>query len=189
MEYINADFEGKLEIPVELFTKSGREEMIDNLKNLDRNVATTVDLTIGATWRAGSSALDYKRFAEAGEKQYINGEVNPYYNEYSHQHANIHFSEHVGNGAISGSARAASEFLYQFPVYTAEDLIRRTVPGGEPYGKYQPYSFSPNASGGIFDSFEDIGISSGIIDRRQKYNYNKTEFEQKFNQWKNENYN
>jgi len=42
MEYINADFEGKLEIPVELFTKSGREEMIDNLKNLDRNVATTI---------------------------------------------------------------------------------------------------------------------------------------------------
>ena len=42
MEYINSDFEGKLEIPVELFTKSGRAEMIDNLKNLDRNVATTI---------------------------------------------------------------------------------------------------------------------------------------------------
>lgn len=44
----------------------------------------------------------------------------------------------------------------------------------------------PGASGGLIDSFEDIGISSGMIDRRQQYNYNKVEFEQQFNQWKNE---
>ena len=51
-------------------------------------------------------------------------------------------------------------------------------------GQYQPYLWS--ADGWIKDSFEDIGISSGIIDRRQQYNYNKSEFEQQFNKWKNE---
>ena len=41
----------------------------------------------------------------------------------------------------------------------------------------------------LIDSFEDIGISSGIIDRRYKYKYNKIEFERQFNRWKNEYHN
>ena len=32
----------------------------------------------------------------------------------------------------------------------------------------------------------DPDIPSGIINRRQEYNYNKVMFEQQFNQWKNE---
>ena len=110
-------------------------------------------------------------------------------NKYSHQQSNIHYQEHVGNGLISGVARAASEILYQFPVYTADDVIRRIVPGGKKEGDYQPYNLMPDASGGIIDSFEDIGISSGIIDRRYKYKYNKIEFERQFNRWKNEYHN
>ena len=51
-------------------------------------------------------------------------------------------------------------------------------------GQYQPYLW--NADGGIKDSFEDIGISSGIKDVRQETGYNKAEFEQQFNKWKNE---
>ena len=69
-------------------------------------------------------------------------------------------------------------------MYTAEDIGTRVQTGNQYRGKYQPYLW--NSDGGIKDSLEDIGISSGIIDRRQKYNYNKVEFEQQFNQWKNE---
>ncbi len=71
-------------------------------------------------WRAGSAALDYKGFAEVGEDP-----NSKYYNEYSHQQSNIHYQETVGNGLISGTARAVSEFLYQFPMYSAEDIGKR----------------------------------------------------------------
>jgi len=69
-------------------------------------------------------------------------------------------------------------------MYTAEDIGTRVQTDNQDRGKYQPYLW--NSDGGIKDSFEDIGISSGIINRRQEYNYNKVEFEQQFNQWKNE---
>jgi hypothetical protein len=150
-----------------------------NIKNLPENLGKTLDATVGATWRAGSTAFDYKGFAGAGEDP-----NSKYHNEYSHQQSNIHFQEQVGNGLISGTARAASEFLYQFPMYTAKDVGKRIETGNERAGQYQPYLW--NSKGGIKDSFEDIGISSGIIDRRQEYNYNQVEFEQQFNQWKNE---
>ncbi len=61
------------------------------------------------------------------------------YNKYSHQQSNIHYQEHVGNGLISGVARAVSEFLYQFPVYTVEDLIGKRIQTKNDKGKYQPY--------------------------------------------------
>ena len=151
------------------------------INNLPENIGKTLNVTIGAAYRAGSTALDYKGFAEASEDP-----DSKYYNKYSHQQSNIHYQETVGNGLISGVARAASEFLYQFPMYTVEDVGKRVVPGGDPKGKYQPYNPMPGARGGILDSFEDIGISSGAIDRREDYNYDRRKFEQQLNQWKNE---
>ncbi|MDA9573818.1 hypothetical protein N9R48_02715 [Rickettsiales bacterium] len=83
----------------------------------------------GEFWGQGKNGVrprySYKGFAENAERKYIDGKLNRYHNKYSHQQSNIHYQETVGNGLISGVARAASEFLYQFPVYTVEDLITR----------------------------------------------------------------
>ena len=173
-QFINADFEGGMSVPTAIFTEKGREGIKDAYKNFGGNTKTVLDKTAGSTWRAGSSALTYKAFAEENEKT----------DQWAHQKANIHYQEYVGNGLISGTARALSEFLYQFPLYTSKDLYS-VVTTGE-HGQYQPYSLSQKANGGIIDSFEDIGISSGIKDVRQETGYNKAEFEQQFNKWKNE---
>jgi len=184
IDFTNADFKGTLSIPTDLITESGRVRVKDAINNLPENIGKTLNVTIGAAYRAGSTALDYKGFAENAEKKYIDGKLNRYHNKYSHQQSNIHYQETVGNGLISGVARAASEFLYQFPIYTVEDIGKRIQTNNKRGGRYRPYLW--NSKGGIKDSFEDIGISSGIVNRRQEYNYNKVMFEQQFNKWKNE---
>ena len=67
IDFTNADFEGTLSIPIDLLSKSGRAKVKDAFENFPENLGKTLDVTAGATWRAGSAALDYKGFAEAGE--------------------------------------------------------------------------------------------------------------------------
>jgi hypothetical protein len=75
------------------------------------------------------------------------------YNPSAHEDAARNYGAYVGNPIVAGSARAISEFLYQFPKYTIEDALSR-LSTGEP-GKYQPYRWS-HANGGILDSMQDI---------------------------------
>lgn len=52
IDFTNADFEGTLSVPVELFTESGRARMKDAFENLGRNLATA---TTGAIFNATDS--------------------------------------------------------------------------------------------------------------------------------------
>jgi hypothetical protein len=175
MEYINADFEGKLEIPMQLFTKSGRAEMIDNLKNLDRNLGKTVDLTIGATARGvigiGMSKDAFANYDKVIEEVKIsqgygnhqmdeiishiekNLDKYPNFDEFTHQKAAYKYGAYVDNPAIAALFRTAGE-AGQFVYYSADDLTRRIVAGGEKQGMYQPYGLK--SPGGIYDSMRDI---------------------------------
>ena len=176
-EYINSDFEAELQIPMQLFTKSGRAEMIDNLKNLDRNVVKTVDLTIGATARGvigvGMSKDAFANYDKVIEevkisqgygnhqmdkiREYIDDNLDEYpnFDEFSHQKAAYKYGAYVDNPAIAALFRTAGE-TGQFVYYSADDLTKRILPGGEKQGMYQPYGFSDDAPGGFKDSIQDI---------------------------------
>ena len=53
--------------------------MKDAINNLLKNLEITLNATIGAVYRAGSTALDYKGFAEKCREKYIDGKLNRYY--------------------------------------------------------------------------------------------------------------
>ena len=92
-----------------------------------------------------SRALDYEQFRDSAFD-------NEAIDAYSHEKAAWDYGNYVGNPYVAGAARTFSEFLYQFPVYTAEDVYSRVVDGTP--GTYQPYTL--DGPGGILDSFSDI---------------------------------
>ena len=68
--------------------------------------------------------------------------------------SNIYFrAAYVGNLAIAGLFRVLGE-TGQFVYYSADDITRRIIPGGESQGMYQPYGFETR--GGFKDSRDDI---------------------------------
>ena len=68
--------------------------------------------------------------------------------------SNIYFrAAYVGNPAIAGLFRVLGE-TGQFVYYSADDITRRIIPGGEKQGMYQPYGFETR--GGLKDSRDDI---------------------------------
>jgi len=87
-----------------------------------------------------------KARAEKGEKAGKN------YDPDSHQKAAWDYGNYVGNEKVAGVARTISEFAYQFPWFTVEDVVSR-IKDNKP-GDYQPWSI--NGPGGIKDSFQDI---------------------------------
>ena len=69
--------------------------------------------------------------------------------------SNIYFrAAHEGNPAIAGLFRVLGE-TGQFVYYSADDITRRIIPGGEKQGMYKPYGFL-NENGGLIDSRNDI---------------------------------
>ena len=89
-----------------------------------------------------TKAKELEQWAEAQE------DIDPY----AHEKAAWEYGNYVGNPFVAAIERSASEFIYQFPMYTYQDLYSRYKTGEK--GKYQPYLW--NAPGGIRDSFYDI---------------------------------
>ena len=97
-------------------------------------------------------AVDIEKIVELKERAESGEEKGPNYDPDSHQKAAWDYGNYVGNEKVAGVARTLSEFLYQFPMYTAKDAASR-IKYDKP-GKYQPWSI--NGPGGIKDSFQDI---------------------------------
>ena len=81
--------------------------------------------------------------------------IKPNFDEFSHQKAAYEYGAYVDNPAIAALFRTAGE-AGQFVYYSADDLTKRILPGGEKQGMYQPYGFSDDAPGGFKDSIQDI---------------------------------
>jgi hypothetical protein len=78
----------------------------------------------------------------------------PNFDDFAHQKVAYKYGAYVGNPAIAGLFRILGE-TGQFVYYSADDITRRIIPGGEKQGMYQPYGFL-NENGGLIDSRNDI---------------------------------
>ncbi len=117
----------------------------------------------GAVWAGGSYIVDVGRsigrsvnpvaiyrFAQNASDREDTGSPT------AHEHSAFGYGQYVNNKAVAQTVRTVSEFVFQFPVYTTQDLFSRAFLGGA--GPYQPYMWSTE-NGGILDSFHDIGIT------------------------------
>ena len=77
-------------------------------------------------------------------------------NPAAHEHSAFSYGQYVDNKGVAQTVRTVSEFAFQFPAYTVQDMFSRVFFGKA--GPYQPYLWSPE-NGGILDSFHDIGIT------------------------------
>jgi hypothetical protein len=108
----------------------------------DPKKAKIVQQIIAATKAANyKKMIMYSEFAEEGD------------DPLSHQKAAETAGNEIGDPDIAAAARTMSEFLYQFPMYSYQD-IESLLTTGE-HGQYQPYIFSEE-NGGILDSINDI---------------------------------
>ena len=84
--------------------------------------------------------------------------------------SSIYFrAAYVGNPVIAGLSRVLGE-TGQFVYYSADDITRRIIPGGEKQGMYQPYGFSDKVPGGFKDSLQDIkNVIDGANSRFKNY--------------------
>jgi hypothetical protein len=97
---------------------------------------------------ATSRALDFNTIRYLSNRAETNEGIDPF----AHQKAAWDYGYHVGNATIAGIARTASEFVWQFPTYTALSVYSRVIKGEG--GEYWPWTVS--GPGGIADSLQDI---------------------------------
>ncbi|MCP3888581.1 MAG: hypothetical protein GY702_06865 [Desulfobulbaceae bacterium] len=109
---------------------------------------TPAQSDIDAELRAINRATDLSVINKLEQRAFASESYDPY----SHEKAAWNWGRYVDDPGVAKYMRGASEFLYQFPKYTLEDLKSRIMYGTP--GKYQPWSI--DGTGGINDSLQDI---------------------------------
>ena len=149
---IDEGMEVTVNVPIELITDPEKyfTKMGEIMK--DPKKAKIVQQIIAATKAANyKKMMMYGEFAKEGEK--IDKRTDLPVDPLSHQKAAESAGNEIGDPDIAAAVRTMSEFLYQFPMYSYQD-IESLLTTGE-HGQYQPYMFSEE-NGGILDSINDI---------------------------------
>ena len=134
-----------------LFTKDGREDIVDDFKNFIDNTYNVLDQTAFALIRA----TDINRISYYGNRAFAdekNDSIPDKERVEAHELAAEAYGNYVGSSLVGGAMRLLGE-TGQFFMYTGQDIYSR-IAHGKP-GPYQPYKFSSN-NGGLIDSYNDI---------------------------------
>ena len=148
---IDEGMEVTVNVPIELITDPDKYFTKMGKIMKDPKKAKIVQQIIAATKAANyKKMIMYGEFAIEGEK--IDKMTDLPVDPLSYQKAAEAAGNEIGDPDIA-AARTMSEFLYQFPMYSYQD-IESLLTTGE-HGQYQPYIFSEE-NGGILDSINDI---------------------------------